>query len=238
MRPLGEEPPGGNAKQYRRQSLDEEQPLPAFETAEAVQPEQCTRDRRADHGRDRHRRHEQRHDARALPRREPEGEIEDDAGKEARFRHPEQKAHYVEADRPGDEAHGGGDQPPGDHDARDPGSRAHPRQHEIARDLEQDVADEEDAGAEPEHRGREAEIGVHGERGEAHIDAVEEAYAVAQAQEGDEPEARLAQCLPVMRLVHRHLIAPRQVFRPPLEYARALSILIRPESLGRIRKWP
>ena len=54
-------------------------------------------------------------------------------------------------------------------------------QHEVARDLEQEIADEEDAGAEAEYRRREAEILVHGERGEADIDPVEEIDRVAKA---------------------------------------------------------
>jgi hypothetical protein len=69
---------------------------------------------------------------------------------------------------------------PADHDARDPDARPEPGKSEITRDLEQDVADEEDAGAEAEHLRREAEIFVHGEAGEANIDAVEEIHRVAE----------------------------------------------------------
>ncbi len=59
-------------------------------------------------------------------------------------------------------------------------------EREIARDLEQDIADEEDAGAGAEHRGREAEILVHGERGEADIHPVEEIHRIAEAEKRDE----------------------------------------------------
>ena len=65
-------------------------------------------------------------------------------------------------------------------------------QSEIAWNLEEDIADEKDAGAEAENLGREAEIFVHGERGEADIDAVEEIDRVAQDEERDQAAARLA----------------------------------------------
>jgi hypothetical protein len=79
---------------------------------------------------------------------------------------------------------------------RDPDARAEALQREIARHLEQEIAGEEDAGAGAEHRRREAEILVHGESGEADIDAVEEVDRVAEAQEGQEPARGLADCAP------------------------------------------
>ena len=57
-----------------------------------MQAEQRAGHRTADDGGDRHRRHEQRDDAGALFAREPVGEVEDDAGKEARLGDAEQKA--------------------------------------------------------------------------------------------------------------------------------------------------
>ena len=98
----------------------------------------------------------------------------------------------MEARRAGDEAHGGRHQAPADHDARDPDARAEFMQSEIAWNLEEDVADEKDAGAEAENLRREAEIFVHGKRGEADIDAVEEIDRVAQDEERDQAAARLA----------------------------------------------
>jgi hypothetical protein len=85
-----------------------------------------------------------------LARSRAEGEIENDAGEEAGFRHPEQETHDVETRLAGDERHGGRDQPPADHNAGDPDPRAEALKRKIARDLEQNVAREEDAGADPE----------------------------------------------------------------------------------------
>jgi hypothetical protein len=85
------------------------------------------------------------------PRRKPICEIEDGAGEEARLGDAEQEAHGVEARRPADKGHCRGDQAPAHHDARDPDACTEPLECEIARDLEQEVADEEDAGAGPEN---------------------------------------------------------------------------------------
>jgi hypothetical protein len=55
-------------------------------------------------------------------------------------------------------------------------------EREIARDLEQEITDEKDAGAGAEDRGREPEVLIHGECGEPDIDPVEEVHRVAKAK--------------------------------------------------------
>lgn len=83
----------------------------------------------------------------------------------------------------------------------------------IARHLEQDVADEEDAGAEAEHLRREAEILVHGQRGKADIDPVEEIHRIADTKEGDQAAGGLAQggSLVIIHAPHwRSLNRPRR----------------------------
>jgi hypothetical protein len=159
-----------------------------------MQPEESAGDRAADHRGDRNRCHEQRHDAGALCLRKPIGEIEieNDAREETGLGDAEQKPQGIEARRAGDEAHGGRHQAPADHDARDPDARAEFVQSEIARNLEEDIAHEKDAGAEAEDLRREAEIFIHGERGEADIDAVEEIDRVAEDEKRDQAPARLA----------------------------------------------
>ncbi len=207
-----------------------------------------------------------RDDARPLACREPIGEIEDDAGEEARFGHAEQEAHHVEAGLPADQGHGGGDHPPAHHDARDPDARAESLQREIARDLEQQIADEEDAGAGAEHRRREAEILIHGESGETDIHPVEEIHRVAEAKKREEAARGLGDGAPCrLVLVHRlclesscpdvirtsmplprrswisqrngHLPADsRRALRPLWEYPRPAKQLIR-MALWRTLKW-
>jgi hypothetical protein len=61
------------------------------------------------------------------------------------------------------------------------------RASQIARHLEDEIADEEDAGAPGEYRRREFQLGVHGQRGEAEIDAVEVGQEIGQHQERNQP---------------------------------------------------
>ena len=107
-------------------------------------------------------------------------------GKKPGFGDAQQKAQRIEAPLAADQGHGGGDEAPADHDARDPDARAEFLHREIARHLEQDIAGEEDAGAGAEHRRAEAEILVHGERGEADIHPVEEIDRVAKAEKREQ----------------------------------------------------
>jgi hypothetical protein len=75
--------------------------------------------------------------------------------------------------RPCDERHRAGNDPPREHDAGDPLAGAEPLQQQIRRHLEHEVGDEEDAGAESVLRRRQPEILVHRQRGEADVDAIE-----------------------------------------------------------------
>jgi hypothetical protein len=124
--------------------------------------------------------------------REPISEIEDDARKESGLGDAKCKAQEVEARHARNERHRGRHHAPADHDAGDPDARAEPMESKVARDLEKDVAGEEDARTKPKDLRCKAEIGIHREGGEADIDAVEEIPRVAQAKKREEAEARLA----------------------------------------------
>ena len=71
------------------------------------------------------------------------------------------------------------------HDARDPHARAEALQREIARHLEQEVADEEDAGAETECRGGKPEVRVHGERRKTDVHAIQVRDEVDEHRNGN-----------------------------------------------------
>jgi hypothetical protein len=124
----------------------------------------------------------------AIGRREPIGQIKNDAGKESRLGGADEKAHDEEAQRAGDEHHRNRQYAPARHDARDPAPRTEALQQQIARHFEEEIADEEHAGAETEGIGSEADILVHGQRGEADIDAVEIGQDVAGEQQREEAE--------------------------------------------------
>ena len=110
------------------------------------------------------REHEQADDARAIGRGEPEREKEDHAGEEARLGDAEQQPHDVEARLAAHEGLRAGDQAPGEHDAGDPAPRAETVERQIARHLEEEIGDEEDARRAAERAGGEAEIACSSRR--------------------------------------------------------------------------
>ena len=161
-----------------------------------MQVEQHAGDRRADHGRERDRGHEVADDARPVLRREPECQIEDDAGKEAGLGHAKQHADQVEAvlvaepgsaGDGGDERHGARQDAPAQHDPGDPFAGAEAFEHEVGRHLEDEIGDEEDAGAEAERGRGQPKVLVHRQRRKADVDAVEIGDEVADDQERHEP---------------------------------------------------
>ncbi len=172
---------GPDPDQHRRHALQQEQPLPA---AQAVQAgaglHDPARQRPADHAGHRHPAHEQRHHARAPMRRIPIGQVQDDAGEEARLGRAQQEAQQVEAGDAGAEHQRRRDQAPGHHDAGDPDARAHARHQQVGRHLEQEIADEEDPGAGAVHGVAEAQVGQHLQLGEADVDTVQVGHHVAQ----------------------------------------------------------
>ena len=199
-RPVGQIEIGDKAEQHGRRRLDDEQPLPALQSADAVHAEDDAGNRRADHRGQRNRRHERADDAATIDRGEPQRQIEDDAGKEAGLGEAEQRAHGVERDlvaepggggNVGDERHQAGENPPAHHDARDPLLRAEPVEEQVRRQLENKIAEKEDAGAETEHGRGQAERLVHGQRGKADIHPVEIGDEIADDQIGNEPRRDL-----------------------------------------------
>jgi hypothetical protein len=86
-----------------------------------------------------------------------------------------------------DECHRARDQAPADHDPRDPLARAEPMQQQVARHLEQEIPDEEDAGAQAVDRFAEAEIVEHLQLRETDVDAVEIRRDVCDEEDGQQP---------------------------------------------------
>ncbi len=162
------------------------QPARAVRAAELGH--QPARQRPADHARHGDARHEQRGDLGAPRGREPVGQVEHDGREEAGLGHAEQEAHHVELQRRVHEHHARRQEAPGHHDPRDPAARADPQQQQVARHLEQQVADEEHARAEAVDGLVETEIAEHLQLGEGDVDAVEIGGEVAEKQERHEPQ--------------------------------------------------
>ena len=187
FRPVGQIEPGDDTEQHRGDAFDDEQPLPSPQAHHAVKPEQQAGDRRADHGGNGNGDGERGEKPPAIFRRIPIGQIKNDAGEEAGFGHAQQEAQHVKAQLAAHRRHRGGDNAPGHHDAGDPAAGAEFLQREVARHLEDEIADEEDAGAPGEDQRRELQVRVHGQRGEAEIDAVEIGKEIGQHQKRDQP---------------------------------------------------
>ena len=109
-----------DAKQYGRHRLGDQQQLPVLQAQDAVLFHQPAGQGRADDVGRRNAQQEGGSGFRPPFAGEPVGEVQVYAGREARFGKPKQKARNAETDWPGGERGGHGDQPPGDHDSRNP----------------------------------------------------------------------------------------------------------------------
>jgi hypothetical protein len=71
---------------------------------------------------------------------------------------------------------------------------------QVAWYFEQEIAGKENAGAEPEHGWRKAQVSIHGERGKADIHAIEEIHREKQHHEGDEAPGAFAKTASSLRI--------------------------------------
>ncbi|MNS87274.1 hypothetical protein D3C72_1212130 [compost metagenome] len=164
-----------------------------------------TRQRSAQDAGERHRRHEHGHDLAAPVRRKPIRQVKDDAGIEAGLGRAQQEAQDVELGRRLRQRHGGRDQAPQDHDARQRLLRADAVHQHVAWHFEQEVADKEDARAQAVDRFAELEVVQHLQFGEADVHAVQERRDVAHHQEWQQAPRHL----PVQRIVPRQGVLVR-----------------------------
>ncbi len=118
-------------------------------------------------------------------------EIEHDAGKEARFEHAKQKAQQIELGRRAHEHRRGGRRAPQHHDPEQRRARADALQQQIARHLEQRIADEEHRRPDAVRGIAEAERRLHLQLREADVRTVDEAEQIADEQERHEPSRDL-----------------------------------------------
>ena len=206
-RTVGEEPEDGKPEQDRRNPFKHEEPLP---TGQAPGPLEAIHDRPgngiAKDSRDRDREHEAGHDAGALGRREPGRQVVDDPGEEACLRHAEKDPGAVVAPRTGDEGREHRHEPPGHHDPGDPGPGSEAPQEKIARHLEEEIADVEEAIAEIDDRIGEREVSGHLQPREADVRAVDDIEDIEQRQKRHEPPSDFRErALPDRRLVARRI---------------------------------
>ena len=121
-----------------------------------------------------------------MPGGDPVGEEEDHAGEEAGLGDAEQEAQDVEARLPLHEDEAGGHDAPAHHDPGQPPARPDLVQQDVARHLEDGVADEEQPGAERVRGGADAEVDLEFLLRERDVAAVQERDDVHQQQERDQ----------------------------------------------------
>lgn len=121
----------------------------------------------------------------------PVGEVEDDSGEVASFGESEEKAKDIELGNVLDEAGESGEDSPGHDDACEPNASAEFVQQQVAGNFEQKVANEKDSGEQAELLGADAEVTVHGECGEADVDAVQEGDDIQNKDEGKDAKLNL-----------------------------------------------
>ena len=126
--------------------------------------------------------HEQRDGLRPVPLPEPSGQVVEDAREKARLRRAEEEAKDIETLHARDEHHGHGDDPPEHHDARDPHAGPDARQDHVARDFEEEVADEEDPRPEAEDVRFEIQVVGHAKLRHTHIDPIDVGDRIEQEQ--------------------------------------------------------
>lgn len=191
-RAVGEDEVAKDAKEDRRRAFENEQPAPTGEAKPVDVVEDQAGERRTNHAGDRHAEKKNREGASLFALGEPVSEVETDAGKVAGFGEAEKKARGVELVNILNEAVEGGERAPGNEDAGDPDAGAEFVQEEIAGNFEQRVADKENSGEQAELLGGDGQGAVHGEGGEADVDAIEIGGDVEDEEEGEEVEADFA----------------------------------------------
>ena len=189
---IGEIPEHGESQEDRRDPLEDEQPLPAGEAPRPLEAiHDGAGDRIAEDVRNRDREHEASDDAGPLRRRKPRRQIVDDPGEEARLRDAEEDPGAVVAPWPGDEGREHRHKPPGHHDPGDPGPGPEATQQQIARHLEEEIADVEEAVAEIDDGIGEREVFGHLQPREADVRAVDDVEDIEEREERHEPPRHL-----------------------------------------------
>ena len=121
-----------------------------------------------------------------MANREPLGDVVQHPRKEARLRRAQQQAHHVETVRPLDKRHADGDRAPSDHDAGEPAAGTEALKHQVAGDLQQEVADKKQPGAQPVGGVTNAQVRAHVQLGETDGRAIHVSDQVQQDQEGNQ----------------------------------------------------
>ncbi len=178
---------------HGHQAFHGKQPLPAVPAAHAIELQQQARQGAAKDEGQRRAEVEKAHRLRPVRSGEPVGEVQDDAGEEARLGHAQQEAQHIEGGFIVGKHHRGRHQAPGDHDAAHPDARANAVHDQIAGHFQQRITDKEHAGTKRKGSVADAGIGLEGHLGKAHIGPVQKGHDVHQQQEGQQAPGNLGE---------------------------------------------
>ncbi len=170
--------------------------------------------------------------------REPQGEHEQDAGEEPRLRHPEQEAQPIEHGRAVGEPEQHRHQPPGEHDPREPDSRPDPLQEDVGGHLEQEIAQEEQGGAEAVGGLAEAERAHHLQLGVGDVLPVDIGHEVHEPEQRHQPQGHGTDRVPAE--VRFRILDPARHGRllrasPSPDRCGLITLSYRPGSVSRAR---
>ena len=192
-RAVGEVEPRDDADDDGRQTDAEEHEPPALQAEDPVLADQPAGQGGADDRRERLGQVEETEDAAAVPGRDEHAEEEDRAREEAGLGDTEKEAQRRQLGEGLHEGEQHRDDAPADHDPGQPAPGPELVQGEVARDLEHDVAEEEDPRGEPELGRGEPEVGVHAARsGKADGRPVQVVDEEHQRHEGHQADGDLA----------------------------------------------
>src|SRR5579862_3073412 len=127
--------------------------------------------------------HEDRSGFGAVLVAKPMGEIDNDTGKEARLRDPEQKSRQIKLARRVYRRHQDGNEPPGHQDSRDPLASAPPFHDQGSRYFKEKVANRENAGAQAKDAIAEVQIARHLQARVTYVDAIQKRDYVENKKE-------------------------------------------------------
>ena len=125
---------------------------------------------------------------------EPVGEIHDDPGEKTRLRQSQQKPYRIELMRCVDKGYPHRDEPPRDHDAREPAPCTPTLHDDGAGNFQNDVAEGEDARPEPNYAIVEAEIVRHLQGRSGKIGAIKVSNYVKQEHKRQKTQGNPAAC--------------------------------------------
>ena len=181
------------AQEDRRDAFDDVEPLPALEAHDAVHLQEEPGYRGAERVGDGLGEDEDAQHGHALRGGEPQRQVEQDRREESGLGGAQQEPDDVVGAFAVDQAHGGGEDAPRDQDAGQPLPGSEPVHARVAGNLEEGVAEEEDAGAKAVGSSVQANVLAHGELGESDVVAVQVGNEVEQDNQGHDAAADLAE---------------------------------------------